>query len=211
MAQENFYASNVDYLAGSPHLRHRGLRNLVEAQIRATIDQLLRRQNRCMVLEVGAGHGFFTETVLEAGGAATLTEMSKPSSDYLTEKFRDTVAVRVIYDADGDAALREGIQHDVILMISVVHHIPDYLTTVSKMCESLLRPGGSLIMFQDPLWYPRLKPWVRALSWTSYFAWRIGQGDFRRGLGTRWRRLRGIYSETEQSDLVEYHLSLIHI
>jgi hypothetical protein len=40
----------------------------------------------------------------------------------------------------------------------------------------------------------------------AYLVWRLGQGEVRRGLATRWRRIRGVYDETEASDMVEYHV-----
>ena len=139
-------------------------------------------------------------------GKATVTEMSKASFDYLTERFRDTSAVRVLYDIDGNAPFNEEAQYDVILLISVIHHIPDYLEVITRLCDSVLRPGGTVVTFQDPVWYPRQKRRERALSWAAYFAWRITQGEFRRGMATRFRRLRGVYSESNASDLVEYHV-----
>ena len=36
--------------------------------------------------------------------------------------------------------------------------------------------------------------------------WRAVQGDYVRGLRTRVRRLRGVYDDTDPSDLVEYHV-----
>jgi len=40
----------------------------------------------------------------------------------------------------------------------------------------------------------------------GYFSWRAGQGNVRRGLRTRWRRLRGVYSPSEVVDFDEYHV-----
>lgn len=165
-----------------------------------------RRKGSCAVLEIGAGHGSFTETVLAAGGSATITEMSKASANYLGDKFRDNSNVRVLYDTDGNTPFRESAQYDVVLLISVIHHIPDYVAVITRLCDTVLRAGGAVVTFQDPLWYPRQTRRARALSWGSYFAWRLTQGEFRRGLATRWRRFRGSYSETEPSDLVEYHV-----
>ena len=70
----------------------------------------------------------------------------------------------------------------------------------------MLRPGGTVLTFQDPLWYPRQSKLAAVLSWGSYFVWRLGQGELRRGLRTRWRRLRRIYDESEPADMVEYHV-----
>jgi hypothetical protein len=66
--------------------------------------------------------------------------------------------------------------------------------------------GGAFVSWQDPTWYPSVSPGVRAVSAGSYFAWRLGQGHLRRGLATRWRRLRGIRDETRPEDSAEYHV-----
>ena len=205
-SQDVAHGNGHDYTVGSPHLRHAALRTQLDNRIIAAITEILQQQDECRVLEIGAGHGFFTDTVLAAGGMATVTEMSKASFDHLAERFRDNPAVRVVHDVDGNAPFKDGTQYDVILLISVIHHIPDYLDVIANLCDTVLRPGGTVVTFQDPVWYPRQNPWERAFSQAAYFAWRITQGDFRRGLATRWRRLRGFYSESEPSDLVEYHV-----
>jgi 2-polyprenyl-3-methyl-5-hydroxy-6-metoxy-1,4-benzoquinol methylase len=205
-SQDIAHGDNHDYTKGSPHLRHATLRKRIDSRIDGAIAEVLQREDRCAVLEIGAGHGSFTDTVLAAGGTATVTEMSRASFDYLAAKFRDTSEVKVVYDTDGNAPFKDGAHYDVILLISVIHHIPDYLEVITRLCDTVLRPGGTVVTFQDPVWYPRQTRWARATSSGSYFAWRITQGDFRRGLATRWRRLRGVYSESEPSDLVEYHV-----
>jgi 2-polyprenyl-6-hydroxyphenyl methylase / 3-demethylubiquinone-9 3-methyltransferase len=205
-AQQTEYGEGYNYAAGSPHIRHTALRELVESRIVDVIHEVLARQDSCAVLEVGAGHGSFTEAVLLAGGTPTLTEMSTASFDFLKRKFDDTPEVRVIYDSDGNALLNDGAKFDVILLISVIHHIPDYVGAVSGLCDKVLRPGGIVLTFQDPLWYPRQTKLATMLSWGSYFVWRLGQGELRRGLRTRWRRLRRIYDESEPADMVEYHV-----
>lgn len=205
-SQDSSHGDGHDYIVGSPHLRHAVLRERVDGRIAEVVREVRRRKGSCSVLEIGAGHGSFTDTVLAAGGSATITEMSKASADYLRHKFRDNSDVRVLYDTDGNAPFRESAQYDVILLISVIHHIPNYVDVITRLCDTVLQAGGAVVTFQDPLWYPRQKRWARALSWGSYFAWRLTQGELRRGLATRWRRLRGSYSETEPSDLVEYHV-----
>ena len=205
-AQEAEYGEGYDYAVGSPHIRHAALRELLESRITDAIHEVLARQPSCAVLEVGAGHGTFTETVLRAGGTPTLTEMSTASFDLLKRKFSDIPEVRVIYDSDGSAAIHGETQFDLILFISVIHHIPDYIGAVSALCDKVLRPGGIVLTFQDPLWYPRQSRLSTSLTWGSYFVWRAGQGDLRRGLRTRWRRFRRIYDESEPSDMVEYHV-----
>jgi 2-polyprenyl-3-methyl-5-hydroxy-6-metoxy-1,4-benzoquinol methylase len=205
-SQDIAHSENHDYTIGSPHLRHATLRKRIDGRISGAVAELLQRQDRCAVLEIGAGHGSFTDTVLAAGGTATVTEMSRASFEYLAAKFHDTPEVKVVYDADGNAPFKDGAKYDLILLISVIHHIPDYLDVVTRLCDTVLRPGGMVVTFQDPIWYPRQTRWARVTSSASYLVWRITQGEFRRGFATRWRRLRGVYSESEPSDLVEYHV-----
>lgn len=205
-AHEIEYHDEHDYAAASPHLRHAALRERLQTKIYHAVREVLARQDSCAVLEVGAGHGFFTETVLRAGGSATLTEMSKASFESLERKFSGIPEVRVVYDSDGSALLLGDTQFDVILLISVIHHIPDYVGVVSALCDKALRQGGIVLTSQDPLWYLRQSRLAMAVSSGSYLVWRVGQGNLRRGLKTRWRRLRRIYDESEPSDMVEYHV-----
>jgi SAM-dependent methyltransferase len=204
-AQDTEYGDDYDYTS-SPHIRHETIRKRLEGKITEAVGEVLQRQQSCAVLEVGAGHGTFTETVLDAGGTPTVTEMSGASFDFLNRKFGQVPGVRVIYDNDGSTVLEEENTFDLILLISVIHHIPDYIGAISALCDKVLRPEGTILTFQDPLWYPRQSRTARTLTWGSYFAWRLGQGELRRGLSTRWRRLRGIYKEAEPSDMVEYHV-----
>jgi SAM-dependent methyltransferase len=204
-AQETEYGDGYDYTS-SPHIRHASLCGSLQSKIEDAIREVLARQQSCTVLEVGAGHGTFTETVLRAGGTPTVTEMSGASFDFLKEKFSDVPGVKVIYDSDGSAVLDGETRFDLILLISVIHHIPDYVSAISALCDRVLRPGGVILTFQDPLWYPRQGRTARILTWACYFTWRLGQGELKRGLNTRWRRLRRIYEESEPSDMVEYHV-----
>lgn len=205
-SQNTAHGDGHDYVVGSPHLRHPQLRSRIDSQISETVAGILAQKHECRVLEVGAGHGSFTDTVLTAGGTATVTEMSTASFNYLSVKFSQEPRVQVIHDIDGSAPFSGGSKYDVILLISVIHHIPDYIDTVTRLCDTTLQPGGAVLTFQDPLWYPRQSRWERMLSRAPYFIWRLTQGEFRRGIATRWRRLRGVYSETDPSDLVEYHV-----
>jgi SAM-dependent methyltransferase len=204
-AQEAVYGEEYDYDV-SPHIHHTSIREQLEDKIDAAVREVLARQQSCAVLEVGAGHGNFTEVARRAGGTVTVTEMSRMRVDYLKDRFRGVPDVRIVYDPDGNAAIREGAQFDVILLISVIHHIPDYVGVITMLCDEALRPGGTVLTFQDPLWYPRQSKWSTTVNQIGYLAWRVTQGELRRGFATRWRRMRGIYDETQPSDMVEYHV-----
>lgn len=203
--QERVHGEGFDYDAGSPHLAHPRLRAAILTEIRTLVRQQFARSGRCRVLEVGAGHGAFTDHVLAMGAEVTITEMSRPSLELLRTRFRHNDRAAFLLDPDGEAVFGLGQQFDLILCVSVLHHIPDYLGFVERVV-GLLGPGGAFASFQDPMWYPRLGRVRVRLDRAMYLAWRVGNGNVRRGIGTQLRRWRGVLDETNPSDMVEYHV-----
>jgi protein-L-isoaspartate O-methyltransferase len=59
---------------------------------------------RCRVLEIGAGHGMFTDYLVGLGAEVWVTEMSKASADLLRSRFAGHDGVHVMYDEDGSGA-----------------------------------------------------------------------------------------------------------
>ncbi|GGT30280.1 hypothetical protein GCM10010271_37920 [Streptomyces kurssanovii] len=130
--------------------------------------------------------------------------MSEPSVRFLQSRFRHNPDVTVIHDQDGTASCRVG-DVEAVVCISVLHHIPDYLGTIERVAGQIA-PGGVFFSAQDPMWYPRRSRMSMNLDRNAYFLWRLGQGHFRRGIATRLRRIRGIYDDTNEADMVEYHV-----
>ena len=83
--QEARHGEGFDYEPGSPHLRHPTLRNQIIDRIRELVADQFRRTGRCRVLEIGAGHGSFTDHIAATGAEVTVTEMSRPSLDLLEQ------------------------------------------------------------------------------------------------------------------------------
>jgi protein-L-isoaspartate O-methyltransferase len=204
-AQDESHADGHDYDKGSPHLRHRQLRSMVHGRLRALVSDALAREGRCRVLEIGAGHGTFTSMLVEAGATVTVTETSRASAGHLHRAFSGDDAVTVVHDATGEAILASDELWDLVVIISVLHHIPDYLDFLDRLVH-LMAPAGALFTVQDPLYYPRMSRIAHASDRAAYLTWRLFQGDYGRGVRTRLRRLRGAYVDTEPSDLVEYHV-----
>ncbi len=209
-AQDHAHAEGHDYTKGSPHLRHDALRHDIEARLTRLVRDAVARTGHCRVLEIGAGHGTFTHTLLEAGATVTVTEASRASADHLAREFAGDDRVRVVHDESGTSLIDQALldrseRWDLAVLISVVHHIPDYLAFFRCLHE-VVADGGAIFTVQDPLFYPRRSRAAHVASRATYFAWRLGQGSYRRGLATRLRRVRGSYDETAESDLVEYHV-----
>ncbi len=203
-AQAASHADDHDYRLGSPHLRHDAVRQMVEARLRRVLVEASAAGD-CHVLEVGAGHGTFTETLLAAGARVTVSEVSEASAGHLSRRFANDPRVRVVHDRTGDQVLSLEPRWSAVVMISVLHHIPDYLRFVNRATEAI-STGGAFFCAQDPIWYPRRTRSAHLASRGSYFIWRAFQGEVKRGLATRSRRMRGVYDDGEPSDLVEYHV-----
>lgn len=203
--QEEFYDEASDYFPGSPHLRHRALnRALLELTFGAT-DAAAKRGLPSDLLEIGGGDGSITEPLLARGLTVTSTEMSLASVERMQERFQPNDRFHAVHDADGSLGALGDERFSSVLFASVLHHIPDYLATIADATANRLRPGGSLVTIQDPLFYPRLAPAVRRASSAAYLSWRISRGDFVQGVQTRLRRATSGLSEEEPGDAVEYH------
>ncbi|WP_200950124.1 class I SAM-dependent methyltransferase [Nocardioides sp. Root151] len=204
-AQDSGHAAGHDYVKGSPHLRHRRLREDIEGRLTGLVHDAISRTGACRVLEIGAGHGTFTDVLVAAGATVTVTEASEASADHLRRSYAGDDRVSVFHDETGEFVLDQDETWDLAVMISVVHHIPEYLKFFHRL-QDLIAPDGAIFSVQDPLFYPRRSRASHLASRGTYFAWRLGQGNYARGVATRIRRLRGVYDETVESDLVEYHV-----
>ncbi len=204
--QEEGHGPSHDYRAGSPHLKHWRLYDQLVGVLRREIEAINAKGLQMTVLEVGAGHGGYTEPILASGCAVTATEMSRPSLALLRARYDVNPRFSAVYDHDGSLGVLGDQKFSLVVCASVLHHIPDYRKFLEVGAENHLVPGGSLISIQDPLWYPSLR---RADVWftkLSYFSWRLGRGNYSEGVQTRLRRLRGIYDENNPLDMVEYHV-----
>lgn len=202
--QESYYDEDVDYRVGSPHLSHWGLYERLVAIVRTCIGSLEGAGLEPDVLEIGAGHGGFTEPVLAAGCRVTAVEASRPSLHTLQHRYGTNPGFETIYDPDGSL---EGVKgaFSLVLIVAVLHHIPDYVSFLDRVTR-LLRPGGSLLTLQDPLWYSRLPRRAHLLNRGGYYVWRLGQGNARQAISTLSRRVRGVHDPTNPADMVEYHV-----
>jgi SAM-dependent methyltransferase len=201
--QEAHYRSGIDYWKGSPHLTHRALYDRLVEVLRQSIQKLADQRLPLRVLEVGAGHGGFTEPALAMGCEVTAVDMSGPSIEELQRRFGTNPRLKAIYDPEGTLCDVDG-DYTLLMFVSVLHHIPDYISFLEKASQRIAA-GGSLVTLQDPAWYSRHRVAHHAEQ-AAYFGWRLTQGDYASGLRTRLRRMHGIIDEKNPSDVVEYHV-----
>lgn len=204
--QESAYGSDRDYRQGSPHLQHWSLYDRLSDLLRSALAEVVDAGLPATVLEVGAGHGGYTEVALAAGASVTATELSRASVERLRDRYAHNPALTARFDPVGDLEVLGDGQFSLVVCASVLHHIPDYEAFLRGPVLDHLAPGGSLVAFQDPLWYPTVGRVNRRADRWSFLAWRIAQGRYQQGLATQLRRLRGIYDEENPADMVEYHV-----
>jgi len=98
------------------------------------------------VLEVGAGHGTFTELIAGRVDEVVATDLSERCAAILDERFASDPKVSVVcggLEEIGDRGL-----FDSVVVINVLEHIEDDRAALDTLA-GLLRPGGALI-----LWVP---------------------------------------------------------
>jgi len=98
------------------------------------------------VLEVGAGHGTFSDRVAPHVRRLVALDLSERCAEILRERFAERPNVEVVH-GDIGAAARLG-PFDTAILVNVLEHIEDD-DTVLRQLHDLLRPGGRLV-----LWVP---------------------------------------------------------
>jgi len=203
--QERAHPDGHDYDAGSPHLKHDDIREMISKSLRDAVTHQIKIKGKCIALEIGAGHGCFTQILVDAGASVIVTEMSLPSADKLKCDYLGSKSVIVYHDDTGNWLGESDMSFDLIACISVLHHIPDYLGFMEIAFDHITE-NGTFISWQDPLWYPRRTRLNLVFEKICYYSWRLTQKNLLSGLRTRLRRLQGILDENNPADMVEYHV-----
>jgi SAM-dependent methyltransferase len=196
------WASRFSGIPGSPHLNNADLRVRMERLVVSALRSTPTSSPR--VLEIGGGHGMITSFLLAEGASVTATEAAQARIDELRTRFADDDRVRVV-DIRNEQ-LDPADRFDVIVAISVLHHVPDYEALVVDLIDRHLVAGGAFVSFQDPLWYPRLRRRDHVTDRLGYYLWRLTIGDLRSGIKTVMNRMRHGVTEDAAADIVEYHV-----
>lgn len=204
--QEAGHGASYDYRAGSPHLKHFRLYDRFVSVLRDEIAAANSKGLPLRVLEVGAGHGGYTEPALAMGCDVTATEMSRPSLSALTRRYGLNPCLSAVFDPTGTLEVLEDQTFSVVICASVLHHVPDYLAFLGDSLLNHLSPGGTLVSVQDPLLYAEMRRTDLFLTKLAYLSWRLTMGNYVEGVRTRLRRIRNIYDEENPLDMVEYHV-----
>jgi SAM-dependent methyltransferase len=90
------------------------------------------------ILDVGCGDGLLFDRLMEFGEVEGI-ETSREIVDPANPQFQK------IHIGPFDDSFRPGKQYSLILLLDVLEHIPDPGAALRR-CESLLKPGGSLVI-----------------------------------------------------------------
>jgi len=90
------------------------------------------------ILDVGCGDGLLFDRLMEFGDVEGI-ETSREIVDPANPQFQK------IHIGPFDDSFRPGKQYSLILLLDVLEHIPDPGAALRR-CESLLKPGGSLLV-----------------------------------------------------------------
>jgi SAM-dependent methyltransferase len=99
------------------------------------------------VLEVGAGHGTFTEMLAGRAKRVVASDISDRCVGRLRDRFSGDPSVEVLLGSI-DSAAAYG-PFDSVILINVLEHIEDDHGALREMAGSLLKPGGRTV-----LWVP---------------------------------------------------------
>ncbi|KAK2782399.1 Type I Iterative PKS [Onygenales sp. PD_12] len=150
--------------------------------------QLLGHSNPEMrILEIGAGTGGFTSTILPAltgpkgdclFSTYTYTDISSGFFKAAKERFRGYPGLEAaVLDISRDPA-SQGLEvnsYDLVVASNVLHATPDLHRTLTN-CRSLLRPGGRIFMLE----LCTEAKWINYIMGTLS-GWWLGESDGRRG------------------------------
>lgn len=129
--------------------------SIVNDAIAATVKQIIHKYPQANILEIGAGTGGTTKSILDKIGSRfssyTYTDISPAFFKNAADKFRDYENKMnfIVLDVEKDV-LSQGFSensYDIIIAANVFHATRELHETVQH-ARSLLRPGGYLVMME---------------------------------------------------------------
>jgi SAM-dependent methyltransferase len=199
----------ADIASAAGHLRHAMLKSLFGELLTSIYNSVARHSARPTVLDLGAGEGTATLPLLKLGAIVSAVDISKDQLNALQVKCADYSEGLEVLCGDALDIVREmqaqGKRYDIVVAISFLHHIPDYLGLIQQ-AATLLKDNGCFFSFQDPLRYDTISKIERMFSIFSFLSWRIFQGNVIGGVQRRIRRSKGVYLDDCIEDNYEYHV-----
>ena len=132
-----------------PEIFNKSEQNLIKNILSQVLGQI--KKDKINVLDVGAGTGNITLKLLENEKVASVVavDLSKEMLDELDKKAGPNPKLKIankpadIFLQDDDS------RYDLIVISSVLHHLPDYFETIATLLEKL-NEGGIFVIFHEP-------------------------------------------------------------
>src|SRR5689334_22075575 len=124
-----------------------------QAQVLSKVRKALgtRPQGYRQVLEIGAGTGYFSLNLLQAGivREATCTDISPGMVAMLAENAKQLGLDVRTARADAESLPFAGASFDLVLGHAVLHHVPDLPRAFAEL-HRVLQPGGRIVFAGEP-------------------------------------------------------------
>lgn len=123
-----------------PEVYSRKEQRRVTAQLKAIDKQIA--DNQRIALDVGAGTGNLTGKLLEMGYTVTATDISADMCAILRKKYANYIPEKltVINSPIEDLKFRK-CQFDLVTLYSVLHHLPNYISSLERLCDYVKKDG----------------------------------------------------------------------
>ncbi|MCD4844225.1 MAG: class I SAM-dependent methyltransferase [Methanosarcinales archaeon] len=147
-------------------------------RITSSLNKVIQNFNiNCKILEIGSGTGNLTIKLLENGFKNIIcVDISKEMIDELKKKIRNNNNnnnnIKFII-SDVDSFLEnDKSKYDIVFMSSVLHHLPNYGTTL-KNIKKILNDNGCIYITHEPLPPPKKSMLIKILSKLDFYTYAV--------------------------------------
>ena len=108
------------------------------------IDRLLKKKHFENAVDVGGGYGRLSKYLTKFADHVTLAEPSQQQLDIAKTYLKDTPQVAQKLLQAADLKMKDG-EVDLVLVVRVLHHLPDPLPEFKEIAR-VLKPGGTFLL-----------------------------------------------------------------
>jgi len=132
-----------------PEIFCKSEQNLIKNILKQVLAEI--KKDKLNVLDLGAGTGNITLKLLdnEKVESVLAVDLSKEMLDELEKKAKDNPKLKIANKPADIFLMDDDEKYDLIVISSVLHHLPDYFKTISLVLEKL-NSGGVFIVFHEP-------------------------------------------------------------
>jgi 2-polyprenyl-3-methyl-5-hydroxy-6-metoxy-1,4-benzoquinol methylase len=132
-----------------PEIFCKSEQNLIKNILKQVLAEI--KKDKLNVLDLGAGTGNITLKLLdnEKVESVLAVDLSKEMLDELEKKAKDNPKLKIANKPADIFLMDDDEKYDLIVISSVLHHLPDYFKTIALVLEKL-NPGGVFIIFHEP-------------------------------------------------------------